>query len=151
MKRLSSILYLLSSLALAAQNVALRPLLADPGHEFNAVAGCPTNWPIVVNFIGTNTVAPAPRMVIRTEEQLANLYSTIGPAFTNWHTSTWANYVATNSASIEGRRGQLASQREAILSQLQGLSNAVDFTAITAPLIASNLVRLRQLEERLGR
>ena len=134
-----------------AQNVALRPLIADPSHEFNAISGCPSNWPIVVNFIGTNTAAPAPRMIIRTETQLANLYDNIGPAFTNWHQGAWQNYLATNGAAMDTRRMQLVQQREAILANINSLSNAVDFTALSAPLIASNLVRLRQLEERLGR
>ena len=135
----------------SSQNVAIRPLIADPGHEFNAVAGCPSNWPIVVNFIGTNTAAPAPRMIVRTEVQLANLYDSIGPAFTNWHKGQWQNYLATNGAAMDARRLQLVQQREAILANINSLSNAADFTALSAPLVASNLVRLRQLEERLGR
>lgn len=137
------------ALSASAQNVAIRLLIADPDHEFNAVAGCPTNWPIVVNRIGTNAVAPFPRMLVRTEEQLANLYESVGPAFTNWHQTVWANYRATNGAAVSSRRLQLLAEREGIVSRLQSLSNATDFTTLTAPLITSNLVRLRLIEQRL--
>jgi hypothetical protein len=151
MKTLPLVLSVLCVASASAQNVAVRPLIADPDHEFNAIGGCPTNWPIVVNFIGTNTVAPFPRMVVRTETQLANLYESIGPTFTNWHRTVWQNYIATNSAAMDNRRQQLLSQRDTVIAQLTVLSNAADFTALSAPTIVSNLVRLRQLEERLGR
>jgi hypothetical protein len=134
----------------SAQNVAIRTLDDDPNHEFNAVAGCPLGWPIVVDFIGTNSASPHANRFIVTEQQLASIYRNNGAAFTNWHTTTWANYVRTNSAAMEARRASLLAELRALQNRLDSLSNVVDFTAATAPLVASNLVRLQQLQLRLN-
>ena len=144
----TALLLLLSALGALAQNVAIAPLLSRPEHEFNAVAGCPTNWPVIVDRLGTNAASPFPGRSIITEDQLAALYQSIGPTFTNWHRTAWANYVATNSAAIEGRRSQLIAEQEALLSNIRRATNTADF--VNASLAVSNLFRLRQLEERLG-
>jgi len=136
---------------LSAQNVAIRPLLAEPLHEFNAIPGCPTNWPVIVDRLGSNTISPFPGRTILTEDDLAALYRSIGPAFTNWHQGAWANYNATNAAALDARRLILETQRQAILSRIETLTNSSDFTTVMAPLIVSNLVRLRLLEENISR
>ncbi len=145
---LLSIALVFCSFALCpGQNVAIRPLLAEPNHEFGAVAGCPTNWPVIVDRIGTNVVSPFPGRTILTEDQLLQLYQSIGPAFTNWHATVWANYQRTNAAAIDARRLALLNEQEALQSAIRRATNAVDFSA---PTVLSNLVRLRQVELRLN-
>lgn len=153
MKALHSLLFVASVLwvpSLAGQNVAIRPLIADPLHEFQSVPGCPTNWPIVVDRIGAATNSPFASRTIVTEAQLASLYQSVGPAFTNWFTTVWANYQATNAAALDARRFQLVLRREALLDRIQSFTNAADFSSLAVPLVASNLVVLRQIEERLN-
>jgi hypothetical protein len=154
---MKTLLYVLTVLTLltiqrgASQNVAIRPLLADPSHEFNAIAGCPTNWPVIVDRIGTNAASPFPGRTILTEDQLASLYRSVGQTFSNWHASVWANYQRTNSAAVDSRRLQLIIERDALLTTVNGYTNVLDFTALAVPVVVSNLTRLRQLELRLDR
>ncbi len=133
----------------SGQNVAIAPLLSRPEHEFNAVPGCPTNWPVIVDRLGTNAVSPFPGRTVITEQQLAQLYRSIGGAFTNWHQSVWATYVRTNAAAVEARRDLLLIQYDAAVARLQSQTNAVDFSSLNVPLVVSNLARLRQMELRL--
>lgn len=149
MKLLLLLLLLLSLCPCRSQNVAIAPLLSRPEHEFHSVPGCPTNWPVIVDRLGTNTVSPFPGRVVTTEQDLSVLYSIIGPAFTNWHRTTWQNYLATNNAAGEARRQQILTEQEAILGQIRRATNIADFGPAAVPLVLSNLVRLRQLEERI--
>lgn len=137
----------LSVASVPSQNVAIARLRDRPEHEFNNVEGCPTNWPVIVDRIGTNPISPHPGRQVITEDQLAAIYRNIGPAFTNWHATAWANYNQTNSAAIEARRAQLRAQYEAFLDRVQSATN--DITVANATIVLSNIIRLRQLEERL--
>ncbi len=132
------------------QNVAIRPLIAEPNHEFVAVAGCPTNWPVIVDRIGTNVVSPFPGRTILTEDQLIQLYRSIGLAFTNWHTTVWANYQRTNAAALDARHLALFIEQEALQSAVRRTTNVADFSALNLPTVLSNIVRLRQVELRLN-
>lgn len=84
-----------------AQNVGVRYLSMAPAHEFALVAGCPTNWPVVVDRIGALTVSPHPNQVVLTEAALTALYVQIRPAFQTWYSATYLPYVAARAADIE--------------------------------------------------
>lgn len=99
MKFLALTLLLLCALAATAQNYAVRFLSMDPAHEFNAVPGCPTNWPVARDHIGPAQSTTIPNRAILSQAQLDAVYANAGPAFTNWHTSTWKNFVATRDNS----------------------------------------------------
>lgn len=147
---MKSIIFFISCLSCAvAQNVAIAPLLSRPEHEFNGISGCPTNWPVIVDRIGVATNSPHAGRTVITEAQLAQLYATVGPTFTNWHQTTWADYVRTNAAANDARRLQLLLARAIILNRLNDLTNAADFTSASAPLIVSNWLVLRRIEDRL--
>lgn len=96
---------LLVTCSAGAQNFAVRFLSMEPRHEFHLVTGCPTNWPVIVDNIGTNASSPHyTNSVILTLDQLTQHYAAVRPAFTNWFRGPWsdrnavliANTTATN-------------------------------------------------------
>lgn len=107
------VIALLLSLSFAqAQNFAVRLLWMDARHEFNTPSGCPTNWPVAVDNIGTNTVSPYPNRLVLTEAQLNGYYTTNRIPFQNWYSTV---YTPTQTAKSEQDR----VDREAIETELR--------------------------------
>jgi len=90
-----TLIFLLAALSVNAQtNFAVRFLSMDAAHEFNATPGCPTNWPVVVDNIGTNAVSPFPNRAVLSSSGLLSVYAAAGPTFTNWFNNTWRPFAA---------------------------------------------------------
>ena len=129
--------HLLTSVA-TAQGFAVRTLGADSRHEFNEVAGCPTNWPVAVDRLAPGATNPWPDRVVLTEAQLANVYRVIGPSFTNWHRTVWRSHVE-GKALQEATR---ASQREAEVRDAFERADAELASLNTNLLTPSDLLRV---------
>lgn len=137
-----------------AQGYSVRTLAGDPRNEFNAVPGCPTNWPVAVDRLEPGQTNPWPDRIVLTEAQLANVYRVIGPAFTNWHSTVWRAYRSAQ-AQAEITKGQTqgveikAAFDELQMGMLRLETNTFNATNLMAVIHKQNelIARLRPLME----
>lgn len=115
---ISLVVWLAGTLALPAQNYAVRFLSQDTNHEFNVTAGCPTNWPVAVDHIGTNSLSPWPNRAVLDRPTLQSLYATAGPAFTNWYQNTYRPFVAQREANDYSVRTNNMAQLKALYADM---------------------------------
>lgn len=154
MKRIVLSIALLAMLALplVAQttNHAVRWLSMDPSHEFNRVPGCPTNFPVAVDSIGTNTVSPWANRAVISEAALRAVYQAVGASFTNWYNGQYRPVIQAQAdadrQSATNNTAALRSIFDDLLSyeqQWQGGSNATTTAQINTILRRHNAAFLR--------
>lgn len=100
MKMKTLLLLLLSVACASAQNVAVRYLHMDLSHEWHGTNGCPTNFPVAMDRIGTNTVSPYANRVVIAQSDYAALTNSIWSTFWEWKNNQWAKFVADRQPAI---------------------------------------------------
>jgi len=154
MKKKIGLIGLIGAISMAAtsasaqNNFAVRWLASDARHEFNQVPGCPTNWPVAVDRLAAGESNPWPDRAVISAAQLGNLYRTVGPAFTNWHSAAWA---AAQRAKMTNEAATAAAKEQAIKDAFTAVENEVATINTNAPSAAELLRVIRRQNDLLAR
>jgi hypothetical protein len=127
-------------------NYAVRFLSMDARHEFNAVPGCPPEWPVAVDFIGEATESPFPNRIVMDGEELAFRRSEMADAFRVWHEGPWAAYVASREAAESAARNLIRDEVRQIMAQCKAdYDNWATLTAAQKLELVRKLMRFNFL------
>jgi hypothetical protein len=149
----TTLILVLIATVLDAQNFAVRRLNDDGRHEFHAVPGCPLDWPVAVDNIGTNTVSPWANRVVMSKGELEDVYrSSVGNAFTNWHQTAWHSYRTNHAALVESERRTVINEIRQLQAQCrQDHDNWTNLTSGQKLEALRKVMRLMELKEQDGR
>lgn len=145
-------LLLLLSVAVHAQNVAVKWWASEPTNSVERVQGIPTNWPAAFVSLGASTNTPGAAWELLTHAQYTNHLALHRPAFLVWQSNyvAWQQSNETFRAAIERTNLlSIAAEVKQLRQEVQdNYANWTNLTAVEKLETIRKLLRLESLRDR---